>query len=92
VFDKHDTEVKETVEARKVQITDEKAWELLKVANEIVVGRGKKSQTFKPSTENKAEILNNCLGRTGNLRAPTLKVGNMIIVGFSEKMYENYLN
>jgi hypothetical protein len=91
VFDKQGTEIKEAVEARKVQITDEKAWELLKVANEIVVGRGKKSQTFKPSTENKAEILNNCLGRTGNLRAPTLKIGNMIIVGFNEEMYENYL-
>ena len=92
VFNKYDTEVKEAVEARKVQISDEKAWELLKAAKEIVVGRGKKSQSFKPSTENKAEILSNCLGRTGNLRAPTLKIGKMIIVGFNEEMYNNYLN
>ena len=91
VFDKHDTEIEEAVEARKVQITDEKAWELLKVAKEIVVGRGKQSQSFKPSAENKAEILSNCLGRTGNLRAPTLKIGKMFIVGFNEDMYDNYL-
>ncbi len=92
MFDKHKTEIKEVVEARKVQINDEKAWELLKVAKEIVVGRGGKSQSFNPSTENKAEILSNCLGRTGNLRAPTLKIGKLIIVGFNEEMYNNYLN
>ena len=91
VFDKQDIKIQETVEARKVQITEEKAWELLKLAEEIVIGRGKKSQNFKPSAENKAEILNNCLGRTGNLRAPTLKIGKMFIVGFNEDMYDNYL-
>ena len=92
MFDRQGTEIEETVEARKVQITDDKAWELLKIAQEIVVGRGKKSQSFKPSTENKAEILSNCLGRTGNLRAPTLKIGKIIIVGFNEDMYDNYLD
>jgi len=91
VFDKQDIEIQETVEARKVPIPNDKAWELLKTAREIVVGRGKKSQNFKPSTANKAEILSNCLGRTGNLRAPTLKRGKMFLVGFNEDMYDNYL-
>ena len=92
MFDRKGTEIQETVEGRKVQISDDKAWELLKVAKEIVVGRGKKSQNYTPSKQNKAEILSNCLGRTGNLRAPTLKIGKMIIVGFNEDMYDNYLD
>ena len=91
MLERQNAELQETIEARKVQITEEKAWELLKIAEEIVIGRGKKSQNFKPSSKNKAEILSNCLGRTGTLRAPTLKIGKMFLVGFNEEMYDNYL-
>lgn len=91
MFDRQGTIIQETVEARKEKITEEKAWELLKIAEEIVIGRGKKSQKFKPSAENKAEILSNCLGSSGNLRAPTLKIGKIFIVGFNDDMYDNYL-
>ena len=91
MFGKQAIEIKEAVEARKQQITDETAWKLLEGAKEIVVGRGKKFLLFKPSATSKAEILNNCLGRTGNLRAPALKIGNRFIVGFNEDMYAKYL-
>ncbi len=64
---------------------------LLKEAKEIVAGRGKKFFTFKPSEAGKDEILTNCLGKTGNLRAPTLKIGNRYIVGFNEEIYNKYL-
>lgn len=91
MFDKQKTVIKETVDARKEPIADSAAWKLLQNGNEIIVGRGKKYLAFKPSTSNKDEILQNCLGRTGNLRAPTLKIGKKIIVGFTEEMYEKYL-
>jgi hypothetical protein len=90
VFAKQGVRITKTVEARKEQVADEKAWEYLKQADEIVVGRGKKFQVFKPDEVNKTDILGNCLGRTGNLRAPTLKVGNRFIVGFNEDMYREY--
>ena len=35
------------------------------------------------------ELLKLVLGPTGNLRAPTLKVGNRIVVGFNQEMYES---
>ena len=87
VFDRTKTVIQETVDARKAPLADKKAWKLLQGADEIVVGRGKKSLSFKPSTENKTEILANCLGRTGNLRAPALKIGKKYIIGFTEDMY-----
>ncbi len=33
------------------------------------------------------EILKLVLGPTGNLRAPTLLTGNVMVVGFNEEMY-----
>ena len=34
------------------------------------------------------ELLKLVLGPTGNLRAPTLRVGKKLVVGFNEEMYE----
>ena len=91
MFSDQGTLIKESVDARKLKIENEEAWELLKEASEIVVGRGKKYLNFKPTAENKSDILSNCLGRTGNLRAPALKVGKRFIIGFNEDMYATYL-
>lgn len=91
MFEKQKVEIKESVDARKQPIADENAWALLKEAKEIAVGKGKKTLSFSPSQGNREEILGNCLGRTGNLRAPTIKLGTKIIVGFNEDMYSRYL-
>ena len=91
MFDRKHIEINETVKARKVKIADDQAWEVMKNAEEIVVGRGKKYLVFTPSIDNKVEILNQCLGRTGSLRAPTLKIGNRYVVGFNEEMYQKYV-
>lgn len=31
------------------------------------------------------------MGPSGNLRAPTFRIGNHYLVGFSEEMYERFL-
>jgi len=36
-------------------------------------------------------LLAHMLGPTGNLRAPTLRVGKTLIVGFNEEVYRNAL-
>ena len=91
MFDQEKIELQETVDARKEQVADEKAWKLLNGADEIIVGKGKKYLIFNPSKDKKEEILSQCLGRTGNLRAPTLKIGNRYVVGFNEDMYQKYV-
>ena len=91
VFDKHKIGIKETVDARTEPLADNDAWKLLQTAEEIIVGRGKKYLVFKPSTTTKKDILQNCLGRTGNLRAPALRIGKKFIIGFTEDMYAEYL-
>jgi hypothetical protein len=90
VLDKRGLEIKETVEARKQKIAADSAWEILESAKKLVVGRGKKFQVFDPAKDEKKAILKACLGRTGNLRAPALKMGDRVVVGFNDDMYAQF--
>jgi hypothetical protein len=62
-------------------------------ADTVIVARGKKVVTFdmkkaRPDDETLAAHL---LGPTGNLRAPTLRRGRTLLVGFSEEAYRRSL-
>jgi ATPase subunit of ABC transporter with duplicated ATPase domains len=78
----------EIEDARKNVIKADGAWEMIVKAKSLSVGRGKKIQTFVPDEDNKEEVLKVCLGRTGNLRAPTVRSGEQVYVGFNEEMYK----
>jgi arsenate reductase-like glutaredoxin family protein len=61
------------------------ALELLEGVTDLFVARGKKTvhldlATTRPSDE---ELLGLLLGRSGTLRAPTLRRGGTLIVGFN---------
>jgi arsenate reductase-like glutaredoxin family protein len=63
---------------------------LLKKVNKVYAAKGKKVVYFdlkkdKPGDEELAKVL---LGPTGNLRAPTLRKGKTLVVGFNEETYE----
>ena len=79
--------IKEVVDARKNTLAGEEAWDLLKTAKQVLVARGKSFQLFDPQTDSKEELLARALGRTGNLRAPTLRINGEIWAGYSESLY-----
>ncbi len=91
MFAEKGIEITEAVEARKQKIEGDDAWAVLGSAKELIVGRGKKFQIFDPKKDDKEPILKVCLGRTGNLRAPTLKMGDRVVVGFNDDMYEQFV-
>ncbi|MCI5221190.1 MAG: hypothetical protein D3924_00550 [Candidatus Electrothrix sp. AR4] len=91
MLDEKDIEMKKIIEARKQKIDIDAAWEILRSAKKLIVGRGKKLQVFDPAQDDKETILKACLGRTGNLRAPTLKINDQVLVGFNETMYEQFV-
>jgi len=74
-------------DARKTPLAGEAAWQALAGAREILVARGKSYQVLDPRTDDKEAILAAATGRTGNLRAPVLRLGDRIFVGFSESLY-----
>ena len=56
-----------------------------------MVAKGKKITEFEsPSPEDEAAVTA-MLGPTGNLRAPTLRVGKTLLVGFNEERYAETL-
>ncbi len=79
--------IDEIVDARKNVIKADGAWDLFKKAETLHVGRGKKTVVFVPGAESKEDILKVTLGRTGNLRAPALRVGKIWYVGYNDGMY-----
>lgn len=79
-------EILDTVMAsKKLQASDAKA--LLKDASRLVAMKGKKVQEFDVSSKVGSDAVESMLGPTGNMRAPTIKVGNTYLVGFNEEIF-----
>lgn len=92
-FEEHGVTVRETVKANKEKKGAEEALALLEGMERLVAVRGKKKVEFdltgeRPSDE---DVLKHMLGPTGNLRAPTLRLGNEMLVGFQEAAYQETL-
>lgn len=58
-----------------------------------MAARGKKIVTFdmKNNPPDDDTLLAHILGPSGNLRAPTIRKGKTLLVGFSEDAYTEYL-
>ena len=68
----------------------DKARELAAGASRIIVAKGKKVTVFdmRKDSPDEATLMKHMLGATGNLRAPTIKRGKTLLVGFNQEEYE----
>ncbi len=64
---------------------------LASAAQKITVAKGKKILSFDGGRKVSREVLDNMLGPTGNLRAPTIVAGRKVIVGYNEDCYREIL-
>lgn len=79
-------DIKETVLAsKKLQAEDSKA--LLQAAGKLIALKGKKITKFKGGSDTSEEAVDAMLGPTGNMRAPTIRIGKTLIVGFNEEVF-----
>jgi arsenate reductase-like glutaredoxin family protein len=69
------------------------ALELVAAASKLVVSKGRKVVTFdlKKDRPDDDTLLAQMLGPTGKLRAPTIRKGGTLLVGFSEDTYAGVL-
>lgn len=58
-------------------------------ATRVIVAKGKKVSEFAPGGKAPAEVVEAMLGPTGNLRAPTIRKGKTVVVGFNEEVFED---
>ncbi len=63
------------------------AADLAKQASLVVVAKGKKVSEFKPGGKAGKDVVDAMLGPTGNLRAPTIRSGKTLLVGFNEDVF-----
>jgi hypothetical protein len=80
---------KQEVSANNARLGAEDALRLSREVSKIVVAKGKKIVTFDMKKDPPGDdvLLAALLGPTGNLRAPTIRKGMTLLVGFDEKMY-----
>ena len=53
----------------------------------MIVAKGKRVSEFKPGGKAGKDVVDAMLGPTGNLRAPTIRKGKTVLVGFNEEVY-----
>lgn len=66
---------------------------MLARAKRLVVSKGAKVTEFDLQSKAQPldEVASSMLGPTGNLRAPTIRIGKTILVGFNEEVYADHL-
>ena len=79
--------------AKKTTLKEKEALELAKQVNDIYAAKGKKvvHLNMKKDKPDNATLTKLLLGPTGNLRAPTLRKGKTLVVGFDKETYEKVL-
>ena len=90
---RHRIGVTAQADAKKATIKGAAALAVLKDVDEIYAAKGKQviHVDLRRARPARAELLGVLLGPTGNLRAPTLRKGRTLIVGFDEATYERLL-
>lgn len=81
------------MDARKSTLKEKDALQLVRDVDEIYASKGKQVIHLDLKTEkpDRATLVGLLLGPTGNLRAPTLRKGRTLIVGFDEATYAKLL-
>jgi len=87
VLERKNIDVEETVDARKVKIVGDVAWKLLNSAKKVYMAKGKKLIEVDMAEADRFSVMQVALGRSGTLRAPSVRIGDTWIVGFNEEVY-----
>ncbi|MEZ4456207.1 MAG: ArsC family (seleno)protein [Gemmatimonadales bacterium] len=89
----HDATVTETVDAKKQTIPGRQALAVLEGIDQLYVTKGRKVLHFdlKRDQPSRADLAAVLIGPSGNLRAPTVRRGRTLLVGFDQETYEKFV-
>lgn len=81
------------MDAKKQTIKGDQALSVLAGMDELYAAKGKRviHVDLRKDKPGRAVLLGLLLGPTGNLRAPTLRRGRTLLVGFDESTYKQVL-
>ncbi len=75
-------------DANKERLGQDQVEALIDQVSQIKVAKGKKILLFNPLKDDRSQIIKAILGRSGTLRSPTLRIGNGLIVGYNQEVYQ----
>ena len=75
-------------DANKERLGQDRVEALIDQVSQIKVAKGKKILLFNPLKDDRSQIIKAILGRSGTLRSPTLRIGNGLIVGYNQEVYQ----
>ena len=87
-LDTRNLQAENRTDARKEKLEAAAVWDLMGSAEQIIVAKGRRVETFVPTEDAQASILKAVMGRSGSLRAPTIRSGDVFLVGYNEALYE----
>jgi len=92
-LEKNDIVAEQVQDAAKEKRGPKEALALARSAARVIVARGKKVVDFdmKKTPPDDATLLAHLLGPSGNLRAPTIRRGKTLLVGFTEDLYQQHI-
>ncbi len=92
-FERSQLQATTMVDARKERFSEQQVLKLASKVDHIYATRGTKvvHLDLKGTQHEAAEITRLLIGPSGNLRAPTIKQGRKLIVGFHEETYKQLL-
>ena len=90
-LDTHNLQPESRTDARKERMDAAAVWDLMGSAEQIVVAKGRRVETFVPTEDTQESILKVVMGRSGSLRAPTVRSGDSFFVGFNSALYEQMM-
>ena len=64
---------------------------MLQSAKSVTITKGKKFEKFVPASDGQEAILKQAMGPSGNLRAPTYRVGDDYVIGFNGDLYNDWI-
>jgi arsenate reductase-like glutaredoxin family protein len=80
---------REVVDARKEKLAKPKTVQILRGTQRLVVARGKslKDWNLKKDPPIEKDLFSAIMGPSGSLRAPSVRVGKTLLVGFSDEAW-----
>ena len=80
----------ETVSASK-KLARKDAEEIARSASRVIVAKGKRVEEFETAGKAPKAAVDAMLGPTGNLRAPLVRAGKTVLVGFDDEAWTRNL-
>jgi arsenate reductase-like glutaredoxin family protein len=77
---------RETVDARKIKVGKPQIAQILRGTHQVIASKGAATVEFNLRQDPPVEkvLYENLIGPTGSLRAPAIRLGRTLIVGFNE--------